>query len=460
MKSLSRITLLSVLASVCLLGCSKELVPVSNANFTIESGNRCRISTTATCQASFRATQSGVQYKWTFQEGSPSTSEEANPTVRYTKAGSWKVTLVTIGEGGADVKSETIEILAALPVPTVQLQVLGKNACFLGGFPSCGFVFSATATNATQYTWRFGDGGTSSIGSTVSYTYTTPGVYPLTLEVVGAGGTVTTPPQSITVSRLTTTDAGKFLDLPFADLVTVTGGTFQMGDTRNDGNTVGQGAFDDVSNERPVRSVTLSNFALGKYEITQRQWQAVMGTNPTAFPACPDCPADGITWDMAQSFITRLNQLTGKTYRLPTEAEWEYAAGGGSGAGRTRFGTGNDILKPDEANFGSSPDRVRVYSEGGAPVGRTVAVGSLKKANRLGLFDMSGNVHEWVSDWYGLYTGASVTNPQGPAGTGLTEGKKVFRGGSWNYNAFGCRVSFRSPFPLANESGFRIAQSL
>ncbi|GAA4418851.1 hypothetical protein GCM10023187_52670 [Nibrella viscosa] len=255
-----------------------------------------------------------------------------------------------------------------------------------------------------------------------------------------------------TPSRPTTTTnwSSKYLDLPFADLEYVPGGTFQMGDTRGEGD----------SNERPVHTVTVSSFLMGKYEVTQRQWEAVMGSNPSEHKECPDCPVENVSWEDVKVFLQKLNARASGSlhYRLPTEAEWEYAAGGGAIAKRSRFGNGEDILNPAGANFyGITADK-KAYSVAGEYRGKTVRVGSFSP-NGLGLHDLSGNVWEWCADWYGPYTQEAQTDPSGPS-SGWT---RVLRGGSWYFNSAYCRVAHRNPdIPSLrnNYVGFRlVAQS-
>ena len=201
------------------------------------------------------------------------------------------------------------------------------------------------------------------------------------------------------------------------EMVYVEGGTFDMGATTEQGS-------DADSDEKPVHSVTLSGYYIGKCEVTQELWEAVMGSNPSNFKGAQN-PVERVSWNDCQKFISRLNSLTGRTFRLPTEAEWEYAARGGNKSRHYKYsGSGNigDVAWHD-GNSGS----------------KTHAVGS-KTANELGIYDMSGNVYEWCSDWYGGYSAGAQTNPQGPSsGSG-----RVLRGGSWYDYARYCRVSFRN----------------
>jgi sulfatase modifying factor 1 len=219
------------------------------------------------------------------------------------------------------------------------------------------------------------------------------------------------------------------------EMVFVEGGTFTMGCTGEQS--------DCEDNEKPTHQVTLSDFCIGKYEVTQKQWREIMGNNPSYFKNCDDCPVENISWDDAQEFIKILNQKTGKTYRLPTEAEWEYAARGGASASSATAkyaGSSNyDEVAWYDINSGSKTH----------PVGQ-------KKPNELGIYDMSGNVWEWCNDRDGNYSRGSQTNPQGPSSGSL----RVLRGGGWAGNARRCRVSNRKYYILDcrfDNRGFRLA---
>jgi len=231
------------------------------------------------------------------------------------------------------------------------------------------------------------------------------------------------------ITSQTTTHLGE------PELVSVEGGTFSMGcDTPG---------YDCMSEEKPVRQVTLSSFKIGKYEVTQGQWKAVMGNNPSYnSQAGDDYPVENVSWDEVHDFIKKLNNLTGKQYHLPTEAEWEYAArGGNKGGNNYKYSGGNTVN--DVAWHGGNSGSSRSVGE--------------KKANELGIYDMSGNVKEWCSDWYALYPANAETNPTGPS---LSSGNRICRGGSWGDPALNCRVAARaaeSPYTSGNEFiGFRL----
>ena len=216
-------------------------------------------------------------------------------------------------------------------------------------------------------------------------------------------------------------------------MVRVEGGTFTMGATAEQGR-------DAKDNEKPTHQVTLSTYYLGKYEVTQAEWQTVMGTNPSNFKG-DNLPVENVTWFDCQEFIRKLNELTGKQFRLPTEAEWEYAARGGKRSYGVKYAGDNDI------------DNVAWYWDNS---NKTTHPVGWKRANELGLYDMSGNVFEWCQDWKGDYSTASQTNPQGPA----TGDHRVLRGGSWLNVARDCRLSYRNfygPDRRCSNFGLRLA---
>ncbi len=230
-----------------------------------------------------------------------------------------------------------------------------------------------------------------------------------------------------------TVKADKVLDFK---MVFVEGGIFRMGCTPEQGIECGPG-------EKPVHQVRIDDYYIGAFEVTQAQWMAVMGSNPSYHKNCDQCPVEQVSWRDVQEFLEKLNALTGKNYRLPTEAEWEYAARGGNRSKGYKYSGSHNI------------EEVAWYGDNSGD--RTHAVGQ-KKANELGLYDMSGNVWEWCSDWYGEYSSSSQTNPQGPSG----DSYRVFRGGSWHFTASGCRVADRSnltPDYRSHNIGFRVAFS-
>ena len=217
------------------------------------------------------------------------------------------------------------------------------------------------------------------------------------------------------------------------EMIAVKGGTFTMGCTSEQG-----GDFD--GDETPTDSVTLSDYYIGKFEVTQELWQAVMGSNPSYFKG-NNLPVEQVSWNDVQEFITKLNQKTGANFRLPTEAEWEYAARGGNKSNSYKYSGSNTI------------GNVAWYWDNSNS--ETHQVGT-KSPNELGIYDMSGNVWEWCQDWYGDYSSGSQTNPTGPS----SGSKRVARGGSWDGGAWNCRVSNRgsgTPDYRSNFLGFRLA---
>lgn len=216
-------------------------------------------------------------------------------------------------------------------------------------------------------------------------------------------------------------------------MIAVEGGTFLMGSPESDTET-----YDD---EKPQHEVTLSNYYIGETEVTQELWETVMRSNPSYFVGA-NLPVEKVSWDDCQEFILKLNEKTGKTFRLPTEAEWEYAARGGKKSKGYTYSGSNTI------------GNVAWYSDNSG--GTTHEVGT-KQANELGIYDMIGNVMEWCQDWYGetYYEKSSTTDPQGPAsGT-----SRVLRGGSWGSGARSCRVAYRiyfNPGGRFNDDGLRL----
>ena len=221
------------------------------------------------------------------------------------------------------------------------------------------------------------------------------------------------------------------------EMVYVEGGTFRMGATAEQGE-------DARDNEKPVHRVILSSYLIGKHEVTQALWETVMGSNPSRNKQGGDYPVENVSWNDCQEFIEKLNVRTGMKFRLPTEAEWEYAARGGSRSKEYKYAGSNDL------------DEVGWYADNGGkdthPVGQ-------KKANELGLYDMSGNVLEWCQDWYEDYTVEAQTNPAGPQ----SGRSRVLRGGArWGIAEF-CRVSFRDcsyPGNAFFRDGLRLVLSL
>ena len=216
-------------------------------------------------------------------------------------------------------------------------------------------------------------------------------------------------------------------------MIKVEGGTFSMGATSEQTNY--------NNDEKPVHSVTLSDYYIGETEVTQELWRAVMGSNPSWFKGNNQRPVESVSWDDCQKFIKKLNRWTGKEFRLPTEAEWEYAARGGKYSRGYKYSGSNnsDEVAWYDSNSGSKTHPVKT-----------------KKDNELGLYDMSGNVWEWCNDWWGCYQSNSQTNPTGPS----EGGSRVIRGGGWGGSDGYVRVSDRrdgSPADRFDYYGLRLA---
>ncbi|MCD7935263.1 MAG: formylglycine-generating enzyme family protein [Tannerellaceae bacterium] len=215
------------------------------------------------------------------------------------------------------------------------------------------------------------------------------------------------------------------------EMMVVEGGSFMMGCTKEQGN-------DCNFNEKPVHEETVSTFYIGRYEVTQKLWNAVMGPGQSwSYNSdCEDCPVERVSWKDAQEFISKLNALTEKTFRLPTETEWEYAARGGNRSKGYKYSGSNKV---DEVAWYIENYEKSKYGNRGTthPVG-------MKKPNELGIYDMSGNVWEWCDDWYTKeYEHDGKVIHQGwPFKGDRVFFRRIIRGGSWGGTAEGCRVSF------------------
>ena len=205
------------------------------------------------------------------------------------------------------------------------------------------------------------------------------------------------------------------------------------------------------ANESPAHQVTLTkDYYLGETEVTQALWYAVMGQKPTSdgsawsstYGLGDNYPAYYISWNDCQEFISKLNQLTGLTFRLPTEAEWEYAARGGNKATTQTLYSGSNTIGDVAWYDDNSSSSTHAFAG--------------KSANALGLYDMSGNVWEWCNDWYGSYSSGAQTDP-----TGSSSGSsRVLRGGGWNYSANDCRVAKRHHVSVLNRRSYSVGMRL
>ena len=271
----------------------------------------------------------------------------------------------------------------------------------------------------------FADYGIKSLAEGATYTITLVDAYMLSQQAMQQDNTHTESNSnilSITVNGVT------------FNMIKVDGGTFTMGATSE--------MTQPWGNEKPTHKVTLSSYHIGESEVTQALWTAVMGNNPSGFKG-DNLPVETVSWEDCQTFIGKLNGLTGKNFRLPTEAEWEYAARGGKMSNHTQYSGGSmiDDVAWYDGNCGSKTHSVKT-----------------KKPNELGLYDMSGNVYEWCQDWKGSYSSNAQTNPTGPDSGSY----RVYRGGGWFDREWFCRSSFRcssSPGFRYRFLGFRLALS-
>lgn len=256
------------------------------------------------------------------------------------------------------------------------------------------FLFMAISTNSNAQSYKKGDvnqDGKVDISDVVAV-----------INIIAHGGG----DETFTVKGVT------------FNMVTVDGGTFQMGSDDSD----------SYSDEQPVHQVTLSTFSIGETEVTQELWEAVMGTNPSYFKGAK-LPVEDVSWEDCQTFITKLNSLTGKQFRLPTEAEWEYAARGGNQSKGYKY-SGSNTIGDVAWCYPYSAEKTHEVAT--------------KAPNELGIYDMSGNVFEWCQDWYDdIYSSSSQTNPTGPTSIDLLEAYRVVRGGSWDHGSRMCRVACR-----------------
>ena len=332
------------------------------------------------------------------------------------------ITSFTINNGGASTSSLTVTL---------------NNACT--GIPTQ--YMASESSSFTEASWET---YTSAPSFTLSSGIGTKTVY---FKVKNESGESEVVNDTITLNELPVSGTEETVMLPGnvpLTMVWCPEGTFMMGATANE--------QDSGNSEKPQHQVTLTQgFWMGKYELTKAQWTAVMGTTPWAGQAevlnDPNSPAVYISWDGAQLFITALNSYTGLTFRLPSEAQWEYAARAGT---ITRFYWG------DDSDY-TLIDNYAWYSDNCSTERYAHVVGQ-KLPNAWGLYDMSGNVYEWCQDWWAYsYTAGAVTNPTGPD----TGSLRVYRGGSWYLYDYYCRSAYRIygyPSPAYQYLGLRLAR--
>jgi hypothetical protein len=380
-------------------------------------------------------------YKWTWiskpagSNASLSAPNIVNPIFTADVDGIYQVSLV-INDGFFNSEPDTVIITAAATFVRADAgsdqNVVMESLVTLDGSAS-----SSEIGEIRGYEWSFvskPDGSTASFSDPNSanpiFTADIRGVYVISLIVSDefSKSKVDTV-QIATVTRI-------FGDIPESAMVLIKGGTFQMGGEDSDA----------VADEKPVHNVTVSDFNMGAYEVTQEIWVKVMRSNPSRNQSSSKNPVEQVSRNDIDTFITKLNQMTGGTYRLPTEAEWEYAAKGGS---QYKYGTSDGTISSYRANYNKN-------------VGKTSIVGCFP-SNPFGIYDMSGNIWEWVGDWYdsSYYSqfpaDGWLPDPLGPS-TG-TYG--IIRGGSMVASASGCRTVNRfkeSPSNKYDDTGFRLVK--
>ncbi len=280
----------------------------------------------------------------------------------------------------------------------------------------------------------------NSCGSvTIQFTAATPGVFSGNITFTCAaldGGQCVIPVHAHAVTNVEPQTETFTVNGVSFKMVAVEGGTFIMGVNTDD-------YTEDWNDEKPAHQVTVSSFAIGQTEVTQALWQAVMNSNPSYFTGNLSYPVESVSWTDCQTFIDKLNEMTGRKFRLPTEAEWEFAAHGGNLSHGYKYSGSNDI---NEVAWYGANSSLKTH-----PV-------AMKKPNELALYDMSGNVWEWTQDWWGYYCSESQVNPTGPESGSY----RVLRCGCWDSNYRSCLVLdrwYRSPSFTSAGVGLRLALS-
>ena len=390
-------------------------VEVNPLSATVEVGTTLQL--TATAKDAGGNVLSGRAINWSSTNSAVATVSSSG-LVMGVFVGEARITATSEGVSGTATVTVTPE-----PVASVEVSPVGTTV-------EVGATIQLTATTRAAggdvLSGRTIDWSSSNSTATVSSSGLVTGVFAgeatITATSEGVSGTAT-----VTVKLV---EDGQFVLIP--------GGSFEMGST-NGG-----------SDERPVHTVNITKpFYIQKTEVTQEQWRDVMGSNPTNFPGCGDnCPVDGVGWDDIQEFLSLLNTAEpGKNYRLPTEAEWEYAAR----AGTTGDYGGNGVLD-DMGWYGGNG--------GGGNAGDGTHPVAQKQPNAWGLYDMHGNLWEWVQDWYSAtyYVLSPLNDPTGP----VTGSPKVLRGGGWSIGRGAARSASRNqsvPNGASRNHGFRLART-
>ena len=407
---------------------------VSSLDFTSAANSKTfKITSNTSWSVSSNQTWCTVSPSSGANDGNVTVQVEGNTSTSVRKA------IITVrSEAG----NKTVIISQASVSPTLSLSTSSLGFSSTGSGQSFNVLSNTSWTVSSNKSWctvqktsGSGDGSvtiwvsenTSTSARTATVTVAASTIS-RSLSVTQSGAEVTPTPTPIP-TPIPSTGSRTFSvgDVTFK-MIAVEGGTFTMGATSEQGS-------DADDREKPTHSVTLSSYSIGETEVTQALWQTVMGQKPandgyqwdSTFGLGGGYPAYYVSWNDCQNFIRRLNALTGENFRLPTEAEWEFAARGGNKSRGYKYAGSNNI------------DIVAWYDDNSGSLCQTHIVGT-KSPNELGLYDMSGNVREWCQDWYGYYSSSSQTNPTGP-GSGYY---RVNRGGNWCIDAWFCRVSCRS----------------
>ena len=384
---------------------------MSETTLAMNSGTTAQLTVTAT-----PADAANPAVTWVSSDTSVATVD-ANGVVTAVAGGTCTIT-ATATDGSGKTASCTVNVTQMVTSIT-----LSESRLLLGLDDYKKLTATVLPANAAnqKVTWSSSDESVAEVTSTGGVAAVGHGTCTITCTAQDGSGVSAS--IQVVVAEVVTVNGVSF------NMIKVEGGTFQMG---------GNGEYDG----KPIHQVTLTNdYYIGETEVTQELWAAVMGSNPSSFTSSNQLPVERVSWDDCQTFITKLNTLTGRTFRLPTEAEWEFAARGGNASKGYTYSGSNTI------------DDVAWYDENSNSQTHEVAT---KAPNELGIYDMSGNVWEWCQDWYGSYSSDAQTNPTGPT----SGSRRVLRGGCWSPGGSICHVAFRYYYPPSaglNVHGFRLA---
>lgn len=398
-------------------------ITISEASLSINSGTTAQLSATITPSDAYNS-----KVIWTSSNENVATVD-ANGLVTAIAGGSCTIK-ATSADGSGIVASCQVTVMQMVTSITLSEETLQMEVDDYKIITA--IVLPTNATN-TSVSWSSSDESVAEITSNGGVVAVGKGICTITCTAKdgsGVSASLIVKVLSIDDSEIFTVNGVQFT------MIKVEGGTFQMGSTSGE------------SNESPVHQVTLTNdYYIGETEVTQELWTAVMGSNPSSFKTSNQLPVERVSWSDCQTFITKLNALTGHTFRLPTEAEWEFAARGGNASGGYIYSGSNtigDVAWYDQNSVDWNSFALKTHEV------------ATKAPNELGIYDMSGNVWEMCQDWYGSYSSEAQTNPTGP-----TSGSdRVHRGGGLSATEYDCRVATRSGYGASgtsNNLGLRLA---